>query len=94
MVKSFLWIYYQFRKYIFPFSLIFFYYYLFRSHNNQELKPSRDFKITTEGGRSSLLIAEVFPDDAGVYGVKAVNRAGQASTTATLKVISKQLISK
>lgn len=64
---------------------------LLRFHNNQELKPSRDFKVTTEGGRSSLLIAEVFPDDAGVYGVKAVNRAGQASTTATLKVISKFL---
>ena len=60
-----------------------------RFHNNLELKPSRDFKITTEGGRSSLLIAEVFPDDAGIYGVKAVNKAGQASTTATLKVISK-----
>lgn len=66
-----------------------FFNYLLRTHNNQELKPSRDFKITTEGGRSSLLIAEVFPDDAGVYGVKAVNKAGQASTTATLKVISK-----
>lgn len=52
------------------------------------MKPSRDFKVTTEDGRSSLLIAEVFPDDAGVYGVKATNKAGQASTTATLKVIS------
>ncbi|GIY77540.1 titin [Caerostris extrusa] len=57
-------------------------------HNNQELKPSRDFKVTTEGGKSSLLIAEVFPDDAGVYSVKATNKTGQASTTATLNVIS------
>lgn len=59
----------------------------YRFRNNQEFKPSRDFKITTEGGKSSLFITELFPDDAGTYNVKATNKAGQASTTAPLKVI-------
>ena len=39
-----------------------------------------------EEGRSALLIAEAFPEDAGQYKVRAVNDAGEAVCSATLTV--------
>ncbi|KAL3173714.1 hypothetical protein MRX96_041522 [Rhipicephalus microplus] len=54
------------------------------------LKSSRDFLVTSEGLKSSLVIAELFPEDAGPYECRAQNPAGRATTSANLRVIQEQ----
>jgi hypothetical protein len=44
--------------------------------------------IPGEEGESTLLISEAFPEDSGVYTVKAVNEVGQAEATALLTVLA------
>ncbi|KAI5639983.1 immunoglobulin i-set domain-containing protein [Phthorimaea operculella] len=36
-------------------------------HNNKEIKPSKDFQYSSEANIHKLTIAEIFPEDAGVY---------------------------
>lgn len=60
-------------------------------HADEPIKSDDVYRITpgeTEG-ESTLQIAEVFPEDSGLYTVKAVNQAGTVETTATLSVIGK-----
>ena len=57
--------------------------------DNQEIKPSADFKITYEEGVCTLEIMDVLPEDEGEYVVKAVNEAGTCVTTAYLTVLRK-----
>lgn len=56
------------------------------------IKSSRDFHITSENNKSVLLISEAFGDDSGAYTCKAQNEVGTATTTATLTIESKILI--
>ena len=55
-------------------------------HNDKEIKARPDAKIRAAGDSHTLDIAEVFPEDAGVYTCEAFNDAGVAFTTATVLV--------
>ena len=55
-------------------------------HNDKEIKPSKDFKYSSVGDKYSLEIAEIFPEDSGVYTCEAFNNAGEAFSTASLVV--------
>ncbi|KAJ3591665.1 hypothetical protein NHX12_006797, partial [Muraenolepis orangiensis] len=51
-----------------------------------EIQSSPDFSIVQEGDLYSLLIAEAFPEDSGMYSVNAANSSGRATSTAELMV--------
>lgn len=46
----------------------------------------QDFQITNIGNKCSLVFLDVFPEDEGRYFCKAVNSAGEATTTCVLMV--------
>ncbi|XP_046554796.1 myopalladin-like [Haliotis rubra] len=50
------------------------------------LTPNKEYKIDTEGGRSSLIIDQVVPSDNAWFQCSAVNVAGTATTRAKLVV--------
>ena len=54
----------------------------------REIRPSRDFQPAFEPttGAASLTIAEVFPDDEGIYRCRATNTHGTAECEAALTV--------
>ncbi|XP_015607040.1 titin isoform X3 [Cephus cinctus] len=56
------------------------------SHNGKSVKESRDLKIQTEGAKSTLVISEAFPKDAGSYSVSARNLAGEATSSCNVSV--------
>lgn len=51
-----------------------------------EIQPSRDFQITNLFQKSFLLIPEVFPEDAGMITVRAINPFGMAECRGMLTV--------
>lgn len=57
-------------------------------HDDKIITENQDFNLTydTESGSCTLLIAEVFPQDAGEYKCVAVNQYGEAVTRAYLEV--------
>ncbi|KAJ8977330.1 hypothetical protein NQ317_018612 [Molorchus minor] len=56
-------------------------------HNNKEIKPSKDFQYTNEANIYKLIIAEIFPEDAGAYTCEAFNDAGESFSSCTLNVV-------
>jgi len=55
--------------------------------NDQEIKPSTDFRyVEGEDGEFSLVIRDVFPEDAGVYIAEAYNVHGEAHSYCRLQV--------
>lgn len=59
-------------------------------HNGQPVREHNGVMMSlSPQGEAVLRLAEVFPEDAGVYECKAVNRAGQITTSTTLQVESK-----
>lgn len=52
--------------------------------------PSEEFKVSYEGDECTLIIADVYPEDAGQYKVVAKNDVGTAMTTCDLSVLGKQ----
>lgn len=56
-------------------------------HNNKEIKPSKDFQYTNEANIHKLIIAEIFPEDSGVYTCEAFNDAGESFSSCTLNVV-------
>lgn len=56
-------------------------------HNNKEIKPSKDFQYVSEANIHKLIIAEIFPEDSGVYTCEAFNDAGESFSSCTLSVI-------
>ncbi|XP_035310390.1 myosin light chain kinase, smooth muscle isoform X3 [Cricetulus griseus] len=55
-------------------------------HNENEIQESEDFHFEQKGGRHSLCIQEVFPEDTGTYTCEAWNSAGEVRTQAILTV--------
>jgi len=51
-----------------------------------EIQPSRDFQITHLYQKSSLIVPEVFLEDAGTFTVRAISPAGMAECRALLVV--------
>ncbi|XP_049314952.1 titin homolog isoform X8 [Bactrocera dorsalis] len=55
-------------------------------HNERPVKESADVQLLFQGDRCSLIIQEVYQEDAGNYKVVAINSAGEASSSCELKV--------
>lgn len=55
-------------------------------HNDKEIKASADFARRTEGDDYLLDIAEVFPEDAGIYTCEAFNDAGEGFSSCSILV--------
>lgn len=57
-------------------------------HDDKIITENQDFNLTydIQSGSCTLLIAEVFPQDAGEYKCVAVNPFGEAVTRAFLEV--------
>ncbi|XP_037901177.1 uncharacterized protein LOC119645211 isoform X15 [Glossina fuscipes] len=55
-------------------------------HNERPVKESVDIQLLFQGDRCSLIIQEVYQEDAGNYKVVAINSAGEASSSCELKV--------
>lgn len=51
-----------------------------------EIQSSADFSLLQEGDLHSLLIAEAFPEDSGMYSVTASSSSGRATCSAELLV--------
>ncbi|XP_048515729.1 titin isoform X3 [Athalia rosae] len=56
------------------------------THDGKFVKETPDLKIETEGGKSTLIISEAFPKDAGTYAVSARNIAGEATSSSNVSV--------
>ncbi|XP_043207626.1 muscle M-line assembly protein unc-89-like isoform X2 [Amphibalanus amphitrite] len=55
-------------------------------HNNKPVRDNVDAKLTFDGRRATLTIAEPFPKDAGTYTIVANNAAGQATCSCNVSV--------
>jgi len=55
-------------------------------HNEKEIKPSKDFEYKVSGNTYSLVITEVFPEDAGTYTCEAFNDIGECFSSGSLAV--------
>ena len=58
-------------------------------HNDKEIKPSKEFQYQNVGDFYSLIINEIYPEDAGVYTCEAFNDAGEVFSSCTLLVLGK-----
>lgn len=56
-------------------------------HNNKEIKHSKDFAYENKGSSYKLNIAEIFPEDAGIYTCEAFNDAGESFSSCTIVVL-------
>lgn len=61
-------------------------------HNGKEIPNSEDFAYENDNGTYRLLIAEIFPEDTGLYTCEASNAAGDATSSCTVKVIGQSHI--
>ncbi|KAG0730306.1 Muscle M-line assembly protein unc-89 [Chionoecetes opilio] len=55
-------------------------------HNNKPVKETPDCKIAFDGSVATLVMAEAFPKNAGMYTVVAKNSAGEGKTSANVSV--------
>jgi len=55
-------------------------------HNEKEIKPSKDFEYKSSGASHSLIINEIFPEDAGTYTCEAFNDVGECFSTCSITV--------
>lgn len=54
--------------------------------DDQPIENDDIYKVITEEGESTLVLPEAFPEDAGIYTVKAVNEVGTVESTVVLNV--------
>ncbi len=57
--------------------------------DNCEILEDDDFKLLHDGELHSLVIREVYPEDAGIYYCKAFNAAGEEQCSAKIDVKGK-----
>ena len=57
--------------------------------DNCEILEDDDFKLLHDGELHSLVIREVYPEDAGIYYCKAFNTAGEEQCAAKIDVKGK-----
>lgn len=57
-------------------------------HENKPIKESADVQLLFRGDRCSLFIQEAYPEDSGIYSCKAINLAGEASSSCKLTIES------
>jgi len=55
-------------------------------HNDKPVKRSKDIEMVTDCGRCSLIIHEVYLEDAGQYVCAGTNEHGTAQTSCQLSV--------
>lgn len=60
--------------------------------NGSPIQDGEIYHIIPEQGKSTLMIPEVYPEDAGTYTVKAFNKYGEAQSSCVLDVIGKLMI--
>ncbi len=60
-----------------------------RFKNGVELRPSNRVRMSQDGDKATLVIKDVFEDDAGDITCELSNRKGKETATAKLKVQSK-----
>lgn len=56
-------------------------------HNNKEIKNSPDFEYSNVANIYTLNIAEIFPEDCGVYTCEAFNDIGESFSSCTIIVL-------
>lgn len=56
------------------------------------MKKSKDFTYKNEGDDYILEIAEIFPEDSGIYTCEAFNDGGEAFSSCTLNVNGNSII--
>ncbi|XP_067210497.1 uncharacterized protein zormin isoform X3 [Linepithema humile] len=56
------------------------------SHDGKPIEETKYHKIQTDGARTSLIITEAFPKDAGCYTVIAKNKVGETTVSCTVSV--------
>ncbi|XP_059156398.1 twitchin-like isoform X4 [Physella acuta] len=56
------------------------------SRDGLPIQPSEDFRMENAGDVYKLLVAEIFPEDSGVYTVQASNSAGSVSSSCSIYV--------
>jgi len=56
-------------------------------HNNKEIKSSKDFEYCSEANIYKLKIAEIYPEDSGIYTCEAFNNYGESFSTCTIDVV-------
>ena len=62
-------------------------------HDHKPIKDSDIYKIRyPEEGESTLMLPEAFPEDTGVYTVKAENDVNEVECSATLEVAGKIIV--
>lgn len=62
-------------------------------HADQPIKSDDVYRVVPgEEGESTLEIPEIFPEDSGIYTVRAVNEAGTVESTAILTVTGRSKI--
>lgn len=62
-------------------------------HNENEIQNCPEFEHVTssDGVTHSLVISELFPEDAGLYSAEVYNKFGENECSATLTVLGKPI---
>merc|ERR1712042_378883 len=60
--------------------------------NGSPIEDGEIYHVIPEPGKTTLMIPEVYPEDAGTYTIRAYNKYGEAHCSSVLDVIGKFII--